>query len=510
MVPAADILGGAVLGTLLTALSVSSSLKDAHNSANLTYLADVSASSPSRPLAIIVAFLWGLWKLLTCWYSLRGLFLRNTAETYGCPPPCTLYSACCTKSLYWWFVTNYRNPLALQQSPWEFGILPINITFFAYRVYSLSANLYVGVLVQVLVLLQFGFGAVLELRGIVKECTWLVVTWLTLQAIADVVIAAFMCLLLRRRRTGSPKTNSIINRMVLYTISTGLVTGVLSCICLVLVHFSNFLSSLSMHNSDAGLITGTVCQIRVPVCHWAGLYSITMLANLHMRTSLRVRLDTPSPLELIAYSIEKRMQQDAGDHGGEERSQATRIIVPSEVARNDVDIELMTFFLLYPDDLITGKNEYDQTRIERPRISGYDIGSAPKFVPQSGQLARTEDRDEDTAKVEPPRKQYDVQTSPCQFKLVDVDVVRGRTRSRCLCSDVGFLKKSDQFFTNIKANLTRQISPGPRQSETRPSGVNQPFPESLSEAAWARGMREYSGIQAELEDEDCHAAADTP
>ncbi|KAF9507065.1 hypothetical protein BS47DRAFT_350440 [Hydnum rufescens UP504] len=70
--------------------------------------------------------------------------------------------------------------------------------------------------------------------------------------------------------------------------------------------------------------------------------SITMLANLHMRTRLRARLDTPSPLELIAYSIKKRLRaQNAGDHGGEERSQATRMNVTREVACNDVDINLM-------------------------------------------------------------------------------------------------------------------------------------------------------------------------
>jgi hypothetical protein len=40
--------------------------------------------------------------------------------------------------------------------------------------------------------------------------------------------------------------------------------------------------------------------------------------------------------------------------------------------------------------------------------------------------------------------------------------------------------------------------------------VNQLFPASLSEAAWGRGMREYSGIQARLEDAERHAAADSP
>jgi hypothetical protein len=34
----------------------------------------------------------------------------------------------------------------------------------------------------------------------------------------------------------------MIDRMILYTISTGLITSVLSCIILGMVHFGNFLS----------------------------------------------------------------------------------------------------------------------------------------------------------------------------------------------------------------------------------------------------------------------------
>ncbi|KAF9508272.1 hypothetical protein BS47DRAFT_241891 [Hydnum rufescens UP504] len=177
-------------------------------------------------------------------------------------------------------------------------------TFFVYRVYSLSTNLYAAVLVQVLVLLQFGFSSanaikatmILEFRVIVRECTWLVETWLTVQATVDVVIATYMCLLLRRRRTGFQKTDSVINRMALYTISTGLVTSVLSCISLLLVHFSNFLS-FHCDNSNAELIMGGqfakygvslgVLVVGMPL---GGFYSITMLAKYVPLISLVIRV----------------------------------------------------------------------------------------------------------------------------------------------------------------------------------------------------------------------------
>ncbi|KAF9507061.1 hypothetical protein BS47DRAFT_350057 [Hydnum rufescens UP504] len=104
-----------------------------------------------------------------------------------------------------------------------------------------------------------------------------------------------MGLLLRHRRTGYHKTDSVINRMVAYAISTGAVTSILSCICLVLFAICGF--------STGGLV------VSMPL----GLsYSISMLTNLHMRTRLRARLDTPSPLELTAYSITKRMGRTQG------------------------------------------------------------------------------------------------------------------------------------------------------------------------------------------------------
>jgi hypothetical protein len=52
----------------------------------------------------------------------------------------------------------------------------------------------------------------------------------------------------------------MINRMLMYTVSTGLVTSVLSCFILVVVHLRN----LAFFGNAAELIVATVCQIRVP------------------------------------------------------------------------------------------------------------------------------------------------------------------------------------------------------------------------------------------------------
>jgi len=193
------------------------------------------------------------------------------------------------------------------------------------------------VLVQALVFLQFGFGAALsvkvnvnpEFKVIVKEYTWLVVSWLAIQATADIVIAACMSLLLRRRRTGFQKTDSVINRMALYTISTGLITSILAC------------SLLAMFVRHGFHVPELTLSMLLGVC-----YCITMLANLHMRTRLRARLATPTPLELIG-SIKKRMGQNAGDHRNEAMFQATRRNITTAVV-NDV-AEMPPHILQGPD-----------------------------------------------------------------------------------------------------------------------------------------------------------------
>ncbi|KAF9514744.1 hypothetical protein BS47DRAFT_837842 [Hydnum rufescens UP504] len=262
-----NILGGSFLGILLTALCFGV----------LTIQTSCyyhAFPNDGRPVKLAVGLLW-------------------TLEAFQL--------ACSTQSLYRLSIANYNNPLALEWGAWEFSMFQINMvcssvtvqTFFAYRVYSLSTNLYTGMLVQVLVLLQFGFGAATSVKVninphfhvIVKEWTWLIVSWLALQATADIVIATFMCLSLRRWRTGLQQTDSVINRMVLYTISTGLITSVASCFLLAV--FAQY----GFHPLGA-------------------CYSITMLANLHHRKTLRARLTAPA---------------------------VTRINVTTEVVSDDVD-----------------------------------------------------------------------------------------------------------------------------------------------------------------------------
>ncbi|KAF9512069.1 hypothetical protein BS47DRAFT_1383130 [Hydnum rufescens UP504] len=327
--PVPNIFGGSIIGNLLNALCFG--------------VLTIQTSSyyhafpnDARSLKLAVGFLWTLeaFQLLVSPFRALQLSPGITAEAHSRPTTCALCSGCGVQSLYWWVVTNYGNPSTLGHATWELSTFQFSAvcasatvqTFFAHRVYSLSANLYLGVFVQVLVLIQFGFGAATSVKLImlpdfevlVKEWTWFAVAWLTIQAIADIVIAACMCVILQRRRTGFRKTDSVINRMILYTISTGLATSVLSCILNVV--FSVYGIDFSV------LITG------MPL---GAFYSVTMLANLHTRKALLARLDTPSLLEMISSSMKKRIWRKAG--GGPESAGRTNIV--REVVHGDVNTQ---------------------------------------------------------------------------------------------------------------------------------------------------------------------------
>ncbi|KAF9516796.1 hypothetical protein BS47DRAFT_1437832 [Hydnum rufescens UP504] len=249
-----------------------------------------------------------------------GIFTIQTSSYYHAFPNdprsvklvVGLLCTCVTRALYWWFVANHYDHLALERATWEFLIFQINS--------------------QVLVLLQFGFGA--DLAVILKECTWPAMTWLTIQATADM--------------TRFQKTDLVINRMVLYTVSMGLITSVISCFLLAM--FDNAGVELIMRQVAKEGLHFSVLTIGMPL---GAVYSITMLTNLHMRTTLWARLDTPSPLELIS-PLKKRIWQSVEDPRSEERSpHSTGTNTPTMVT-NDGDMKLMVQFAVVQTPVLGG------------------------------------------------------------------------------------------------------------------------------------------------------------
>ncbi|KAF9517115.1 hypothetical protein BS47DRAFT_1359871 [Hydnum rufescens UP504] len=377
---------------------------------------------------------------LTQFFRCFGVLTAQTASYYHAFPndkrPLKLavgfLCACVIQSLYWWFVTNYRNPLALKRATWEFGTYQLN-AFWHYLLQGLATSHRRNV--AFIIPLDFrrspgvasvcnqcqsvcipifsadkatatGSNILLEFQVIVKETSWLVEAWLTIQAIADVVIATCMCLLLRHRRTGLQKTNSVINRMVFYTINTGLVTSILSCICLGMFakygfHFSAVAVGM-VDILDPVLGNGPVLFYQ----HARQLNFMFGLAVYTLRTALQTRLAAPGALELINYAPKKRRPQSTGDYGSESFT-ATRIHVATEVVCNgDIDPTAI-------ERKVRGRGLELFKRIVRPirtlSIHISDFGRQGEhlieIVPKQYQPKATADMRSESQKVDHPRQE---------------------------------------------------------------------------------------------------------
>jgi hypothetical protein len=95
---------------------------------------------------------------------------------------------------------------------------------------------------------SFGFLNLERLQSV----SWLLYTALSLVLAGDMSIAAILCTLLFRSRTGMGNTDPIINVLLMYTINSGLLTSVVAAIVVFTVS-SNWIvllhSSLSNHST---------------------------------------------------------------------------------------------------------------------------------------------------------------------------------------------------------------------------------------------------------------------
>ncbi|OSD02265.1 hypothetical protein PYCCODRAFT_1467924 [Trametes coccinea BRFM310] len=152
---------------------------------------------------------------------------------------------------YFYMVTNHENYIALGTASAGFKLLPISSsllivscqTFFVRRVFLLTRG-WTKILVAcvvILILLELGIAGSstlsvtlssrkvyapligpfrLQLSDINQRC-WITPTTFGLSAVSDVILTSVLICALRRCRNGIKKTDSLLNVVILYAISTG-------------------------------------------------------------------------------------------------------------------------------------------------------------------------------------------------------------------------------------------------------------------------------------------------
>jgi len=154
----------------------------------------------------------------------------------------------CTHTMYHYLVTNFNNPPALTTTVWSLalqtdcnGLIGMLVElFFARRVYKLSGNVILTLIICILSLVHFTLGVYFTVMSLIFQefsrlpsLIWVTCLGLGSAAVADLLIAGSMVFFLKRARTGIPRTDSIITTLIVYAINTGLATSIVAVICVI-------------------------------------------------------------------------------------------------------------------------------------------------------------------------------------------------------------------------------------------------------------------------------------
>jgi len=175
-------------------------------------------------------------------------------------------------------------------------------TSFTRTIYLLSHNLFLSLFVEFLVLAQLGFGLTFTTNeyfdNIVFNASdsthWIILTWTSSNGVTDILISACMYTLLSQRQTGNKRTDTFINRMVTYSIQTGVVTSLLAMTIAGVLYKDERLWAMILGLS------------------YTGVYSFVFLSNLHARSDA----DTASGSQMISLRALKGKVRKPADIPG--------------------------------------------------------------------------------------------------------------------------------------------------------------------------------------------------
>ncbi|KAH9886307.1 hypothetical protein C8Q73DRAFT_716341 [Cubamyces lactineus] len=211
---------------------------------------------------------------------------------------------------YYYLTTNYFHPEALENGVWSLNLLPVSSavvmlaaqSFFARRVWILGRGFRpLVVVVSVLCVAEFAFFAAASTEAFTQysfakfsHYTWLVSTGFTLAMAADWVLMFVLIYILHSNRTGFQSTDSMIDLMILYTVNTGVLTGIVDLLSVIFAFYA------PQHLIYIAL--GIVGK---------KLYATTLLAALNSRNSLKTHGQKKSP---YGYSMSREPVSTRNGH----------------------------------------------------------------------------------------------------------------------------------------------------------------------------------------------------
>ncbi|KAI0028535.1 hypothetical protein K488DRAFT_89637 [Vararia minispora EC-137] len=153
----------------------------------------------------------------------------------------TVHQMLITHSVYDYAVIHYNVPSYLDHLAWSVvvevffngatavlvqGFFVVRIFYMSRKNWMLSAAVSVFVLAQFVAHLAYvGRGMQLNTFEELREIKILSISINLLTAITDVFITVTMCILLQKSRTGFKVTDTLITRLIIFTVNTGLLTS---------------------------------------------------------------------------------------------------------------------------------------------------------------------------------------------------------------------------------------------------------------------------------------------
>ncbi|KAK7061421.1 hypothetical protein R3P38DRAFT_3166393 [Favolaschia claudopus] len=263
--------------------------------------------------------------------SWTPIFVRYIKTLVGGVFVCdTVHQALISHTVYWYVISNYGNPDALPRLVWSIllevlfnGFIGLIVqSFLMMRVWRLSnGNIILTLVASSFVLAEFAwrlaqFALVLRLVFTIQSLSFQ--TWAELRelkglsmavniigAVSDTVITAILVYYLRRSRTGFKRSDTMITKLIQFSVSTGFLTSVCAIASLI------------------SILTWPQTLIYVVFYFSLGrLYFNSVLATLNARKDIRAITDDPEDVTFSLQSFSKARSM----------SSKTVIIIPPQIA----------------------------------------------------------------------------------------------------------------------------------------------------------------------------------
>ncbi|KAL5503821.1 hypothetical protein ACEPAH_7892 [Sanghuangporus vaninii] len=169
----------------------------------------------------------------------------------------TFHAVLVSHTMYFYLVSNYNNPLALQDHTWSLCLsLGVNVliacivqTFFTHKIHGLSGrNWWLTGPTALMILSHFAFGLgkshpiqttvgffIKRAFHRLPELKYIAVLPFAITAVlSDIMITVALCYLLQNRKTSFRSTNELLNLLIIYAINRCLVVSILAVVEVIL------------------------------------------------------------------------------------------------------------------------------------------------------------------------------------------------------------------------------------------------------------------------------------